>query len=187
MSGRKRAGYVLLLATVLLGLDVGLAITMTDRASQQFYLDRLGDTVRFASLAPPVLRGGPLSPLREEVVRYDATYGIAVAVVARDGHPILASRAGIDAVLAAMPEPVDTALAGGPTRLTHIIWPWQDEPLLVAVPVTPDGEVTGAVVTVSSTVSLRRSMGWRLAVLFGFAALVVVAVVLGARAAHACG
>ena len=102
---------------------------MTDRASQDFYLDRLGDNVRFASLAPPVLRGGPLSPLREEVVRYDTTYGVAVAVVAHDGHPVLASRAGIEVVLAAVPESVDTALAGRPTPLTHIIRPWQDEPL----------------------------------------------------------
>jgi hypothetical protein len=187
-SRPRRAGYVLMLAIVLLGLDTGLAIALTDRASQEFYLDRLGDTMRFASLAPPILRGGPPSPLREEVVRYDTTYGIAVAVVARDGHPVLASRAGIDVVLAAVPEPVDTALAGRPAPLTQIIWPWQDEPLVVAVPVIPDGDVAGAVVTISPTLSLRRQTGWRLAALSGVAALAVLgAVVLVGRPATRSG
>jgi hypothetical protein len=54
----------------------------------------------------------------------------------------------------------------------------------VAVPVIPDGDVAGAVVTVSPTVSLRRATGWRLAALFGLAALVVIGVlVLATRAA----
>jgi hypothetical protein len=188
VNRRLRAAAVLLLSTVLLGLDAGLAITMTDRASQEFYLDRLGDATRFASLAPPALRGGPLDPLRAELLRYDRTYGIAVAVVARDAHPVLASRAGIDVVLAAVPEPVETALAGQPTSLAHIIWPWQDEPLVVAVPVAADGEVAGAVVTISPTLSLRRRTAWRLAALFGVAALAVLGmVVLLARTATPFG
>ena len=55
---------------------------------------------------------------------------------------------------------------------------------MVAVPVIPDGDVAGAVVTVSPTVSLRRNTGWRLAALFGLAALVVIGVlVLAAGAA----
>jgi signal transduction histidine kinase len=182
---RLRITYVSLLAAVLLGLDVPLATTLVAREAQAMFIDRLNDTARFAALAEPALaepalRAGRLAALRAELRQYDAMFGIAAAVVGRDGRLVLASRDGLDITAAAVRGPIDAALSDRHAGLQRTIWPWQDEPLVVAEPVGRGGEIIGAALTVSPTTVLRAGTGWRLAALAGLSALILL---LGTAAA----
>src|SRR5687768_12025440 len=96
MRRRLWLTYVSLLAAVLLGLDVPLGFTLTTRAAQEMFIDRLNDTERFASQAEPALRTGVAEALMAEIRQYDDILGIAVAVVRRDGSPAFVSRDVLD-------------------------------------------------------------------------------------------
>ncbi len=58
MRRRLQHTYVTLLAAVLLGLDIPLAITLASRDTQEMVIDRQSDAIRFAALADPALRSG---------------------------------------------------------------------------------------------------------------------------------
>ncbi|MGH3714927.1 MAG: ATP-binding protein [Micromonosporaceae bacterium] len=182
MRQRLAAIYVLLLAMVLAGLEVPLAITLASRDSQQMALSRLSDAVRYATIAEPVLRGESGNAMRSELAAYYATYGIAAAVVDRDGTPKLES-----AGLPEMADPevqtaIQDALNGRHVGAGKVVWPWLDGPLLVAVPVGTGGEVLGAVVTFSPTDKVRTAIrnGWLM-----LAALGLIAVAISVVAAEA--
>jgi signal transduction histidine kinase len=165
---------VSLLTTVLLGLTVPLATTLVTQAAQTMFIDRLNDTARFAALAEPALRTGRLAALGAELRQYDSMFGIAAAIVGRDGRLVLASRDGVDVTVAVIRGHLETALSDRHTGLQQAIWPWQDEPLVVAEPVGRGGEIIGAVLTVSPTAALRARTGSRLAVLAGLDALILL-------------
>jgi signal transduction histidine kinase len=177
---RLRITYVSLLAAVLLGLDVPLAMTLVAGEARRMFIDRLNDTARFATLAEPALRTRRVEALGTELRQYDAMFGIAAAVVGRDGKPVLASRTGLDLTAAAVRGQIEAALLDRHTDLERTIWPWQDAPLVVAEPVGRGGEIIGAVVTVSPTAALRSSTGRRLAGLAGLNALMLLAGTLAA-------
>jgi signal transduction histidine kinase len=155
---------MVLVAMVVVGLGVPLAITDARTAQQAQFVDRLADTVRFASLAQrPLVEAAP-EALLPEMRRYDEVYGIAVALVARDGTILAASRPGL-AVGSA--DRVRVALAGRRSEPYPLLMPWDREPLLLAEPVLVDGEVRGAAVTVSPTDTMRRDVLLTWLVLFG--------------------
>jgi signal transduction histidine kinase len=156
--------WVVLVAMVVVGLGVPLAITDARTAQQAQFVDRLADTVRFASLAQrPLVEAAP-EALLPEMRRYDEVYGIAVALVSRDGTILAASRSGL-AVDSA--DRVRMALAGRRSEPYPLLMPWDREPMLLAEPVLVDGEVRGAAVTVSPTDTLRRDVLLTWLVLFG--------------------
>lgn len=97
--------YVTLLAVVLVGLNVPLAIALANNVGNQMFVDRQGDTTRFASLAEPALRTNQTVALADELRQYDEMFGIAAVIVARDGRPIITSRRGIDVTLVQAAQP----------------------------------------------------------------------------------
>lgn len=174
MRRRLRVTYVSLLAAVLIGLNLPLASTLATRASQTMFIDRLNDTARFAALAEPALRTGRAAALDAELRQYDRMFGIAVAVVGRDGRAVLATREGLDVGAARVVDHVDAALSGQHAAFADTVWPWHDEPMVVAAPVRRGGQIIGAVLTVSPTDALRAGTWWRLAALAGISVLVLI-------------
>jgi signal transduction histidine kinase len=180
MRRRLIVTYVTLLAAVLVGLNVPLAVTIAGNVGNRMFADRQGDTARFASLAEPALRNDQFGALGDELRQYDEMFGIAATVVGRDGRPVLASRSGLDLTDPRLREAVEAALSGQRADVAPRIWPWQREPMVVAAPVGGGGQVTGAALTVSPTGALRRAVWRSWALLVGVSALVLLA---GAAAA----
>src|SRR5215211_8446678 len=86
-----------LLACVIAALQVPLAFSYAVAEQQRVFIDRLNDTDRFASIAQDGLAAEEdISALEQELNRYDDVYGIPVAVLDRDGRPVVASRGGLD-------------------------------------------------------------------------------------------
>jgi len=135
MRRRLRMTYVGLLAVVVLGLAVPLALALAGRAAQSMYIDRLNDAAQFASQAEPAIRTGRTETLKAELDRYDESFGIGVAVVGRDGAATLASRSGLEG---AGRTELDLALAGRQAGLQRSYWPWQTDPMVVALPINRD-------------------------------------------------
>lgn len=167
--------YVTLLAVVLAGLTVPLAISIAGSAGQRMFADRQGDTARFASLAEPALRTGQTGVLRAELRTYDELFGIEAAIVRRDGTLVLASRAGIDEADPLLREPIDEALSGQRTDLAPTVWPWRSEPMVVAEPVGRGGEIIGVALTISPVGTLTAATWRSWALLAGISALVLLA------------
>lgn len=180
MRRRLIVTYVTLLAAVLVGLNVPLAVTIAGTVANRMFADRQGDTARFASLAEPALRTNQLGALGNQLRQHDQMFGIAAAVVTRDGRPVLASRSGIDLTEPRLREAVDAALSGQRADLAPRTWPWQGAPMVVAEPVGRGGEVTGAALTISPTGALNQAIWRSWALLVGVSVLVLLA---GAAAA----
>ncbi|MFS8477546.1 MAG: HAMP domain-containing sensor histidine kinase [Micromonosporaceae bacterium] len=175
MRRRLLITYGTLLAAVLLGLAVPLALTLAARDTQTMFIDRLNDTARFASLAEPALRTGRTEAIEAELRQYDALFDIGVAVVGRDGQPVLTSRPLLDLDAPEVRRRIETALSGQRAALREVMWPWQSEPLVVAEPVGRGGEIIGAVLTVSPTGTLRvvTARSWLLLTAVGVVVLLV--------------
>ncbi|MCW2633501.1 MAG: histidine kinase [Pseudonocardia sp.] len=172
---RRRLLVIVLFLVVLLLVGLGLPLALSDaRSSQQrLFVDRLTDTVFFASIAQrPVTENDPLS-LQAELTRHDQVYGVVVAVVGRDGQIVVASRPdpGLDSPNAT--DRVRFALANRRSEPYPLIMPWDSEPMVLAEPVLVDGEVRGAAVTVSPTGTLRAAVLRDWLVLLGASLLVL--------------
>ncbi|MBO0851203.1 MAG: HAMP domain-containing histidine kinase [Pseudonocardia sp.] len=155
MRRRLLVTVMVMVAMVLVGLGVPLALSDARAASQRQFEDRLADTVRFASLAQrPLVENDP-SALLAEMRRYDEVYGIGVAVVTRDGDMFASSRPWPSAGAA---DRVKVALAGRRSEPYPTLMPWSSGPMLLAEPVLVDGEVRGATVTSSPTDVLRHGL-----------------------------
>ncbi|WP_017585404.1 sensor histidine kinase [Nocardiopsis ganjiahuensis] len=193
MHRRVVTVYVTLLVAACLAFALPLCGNIAARGTSDMLLDRINDTARFAGLAEPgVLSGAEdtLSGLTSELAVYEQVYGIPAVVVNRDGEVVASSSPGLD--LADLnpsgwpdsdeevPGPVRTALAGNRMGADSVVWPWQDEPLVVAEPIGSSGEVVGVAVTASPTDALRRATLVQWAV-----ALLVVAALLAAGIAVA--
>jgi len=146
---------MVLVAMVLVGLGVPLALSDNRTAVQAQFVDRLADTVRFAALAQRPLLESDSAALLPEMQRYDQVYGIIVVLVARGGETLAASRPGYTV---APTDRVRVALAGRASEPSPMLLPWDSRPMLLAEPVLVDGEVRGAAVTISPTDTLRRDV-----------------------------
>ncbi|GAA5171851.1 HAMP domain-containing sensor histidine kinase [Pseudonocardia eucalypti] len=155
MRRRLLVTVMVLVATVLVGLGVPLAVTGARAATQRLFQDRLIDTVRFASLAQRPLVENDLSSFTQDIRRYDEVHDITVALVVRGPIVLTGSRP-----LDGLPDPdrVGAALAGRRSEPYPTVWPWQSDPMLLAEPVVVDGDVRGAVVTVSPTGATRENL-----------------------------
>jgi len=148
--------YSLLMILVLLALETPLAITLANRETERVRADRLADANRFASLSGPALRSGRVSAINDELRRYRELYGIDAALVDRERRSVVS--AGALATTELTEPALSGALAGRQTTVPDVVWPWRATPLVVAVPVDDGGEVIGAVVTVSATHRVRRTV-----------------------------
>ncbi|MBF9132489.1 HAMP domain-containing histidine kinase [Plantactinospora sp. S1510] len=157
MRRRLVFSYSLLMILVLLALETPLAVTLANRETERLRADRLADANRFASLSGPALRSGAVSAIDDELRRYRELYGITAAVIDRERRSVVAT-GGLHVGSELTDQAVFGALAGRQMTIPEVVWPWQADPLVVAVPVNDGGEVIGAVVTVSSTNRVRRTV-----------------------------
>ncbi|MFJ8580607.1 ATP-binding protein [Micromonospora sp. NPDC093277] len=171
MRRRLVISYLLLMVLVLFALETPLAVTLASRETDRVRTDRLADATRFASLANPALRGGGSGALDGELAAYDDLYGIGAAVVDRDRHTVAASASWLPG--AGSTSALDFALAGQQFSGPDSVWPWNDGPLVVAVPINDGGEVLGAVVTVTPAGKVRRTVAtwWLLLAAIGLLAV----------------
>jgi signal transduction histidine kinase len=153
---------LVLMATVLLALGVPLGRSLADRHQQDMFLDRLGDTARFASLAGQTSGSADLDLLKEDLVRYGEVYGSRAVVLDRDGSVLAASRPGTVLTAAEVRQRIATAAAGRRSDAPGFVWPWDARPLVVAEPVYRAGDVSGVAVTISPTDRMRAGVlrGW---------------------------
>lgn len=166
----------------LAAIAIPSARNLASATQQGFYLDRLNDTTRFAALAQQAGSPADLAALRADLGRYDAVYGIAVAIVGRDGRPTLVSRSGITTDSPQLRARLASALAGRASEDSPIVWPWDERPLVVATPIVHAGDVTGAAVTISPTGRLHREVlgGWAVIGLIS-ALMLIMCVALAVR------
>lgn len=174
MLRRMLVLYASLLLLVLAALEVPLAIAFAARGTQSLFIDQLNDTARFASLTEPALRTGEMVTLQAELTRYDDLYGIATAVIDRNGAIVLSSRGGLTLDATARLR-VRDALSGERSDSEDVVWPWRRAPMVVAEPVGLGGRVVAAVITVSPTDAVRgRTLTrWAELAAAGLAALLV--------------
>ncbi|TQS44847.1 sensor histidine kinase [Cryptosporangium phraense] len=159
MRARLFALLLTLIALVVVSLLTPLAMNYAINAQRQVFIDRLQDTNRFALLLRDGAGSSELTGLRDEIDRYYDVYGIPTVVL--DAHrQVLVSSATVDIDDSTVSDRIDTALSGRSTE-EMAIWPWQDRPLVVAVPfLAGEGAgVAGVVVTVSPTDGLRTRVG----------------------------
>jgi len=167
-----------LVGLLAVGLGVPLGLSTAQGAQQDLFTDRLTDTIFFASRAERPITEADTGALAAELRPYDELYGIAVMVVGRDGEPLATSRPDFPELDADAQERVLLALANRPSAPYPLLMPWDDRPFVLAEPVLVDGEVRGAVVTVSPTDALRSETLLVWALLGGAAVLALALGVL---------
>ncbi|WP_080128068.1 MULTISPECIES: HAMP domain-containing sensor histidine kinase [unclassified Actinoplanes] len=175
MRNRLMSCYSVLLAAVLTGLIVPLAISTVTRDTQAMFIDRLNDTDRLASLADPALRTGHITALSMELRQYHQIYGVDVLLVDRDGVTVLEQGDGQVASRAMLRRYVDEALTGERHDVSGAIWPWRDQPLVVATPIGRGGEIIGGILTISPVRGLQLEVWRYLAVLAACGVLAMIA------------
>ena len=175
MRARLLVIVLVVVGLVAAGLGGLLAWTTAQAAQEGFFTRRLTDTVHLASLVQRPLTDAAGADLDALLDRYRQVYGVSVYVVTADGTPFAPSApaAPLDATAR---ERLDAALAGRRSEPPPLQMPWDGAPLVIAEPVLVDGEVRGAVVTVSPTTALheRELRTWAL-----IAAAVLLALALG--------
>jgi signal transduction histidine kinase len=152
MRTRLSALLVVLIGVVLVSLGVPLITGIASGQARTLHTDRMADLSLFVSLVPSDqdTNGVEKSALERDLQRYEDLYGISVTVYDAARHPRFSGHPGP----ATTPTPaeaaaLDTALSGRLTAVWDRILPWDDEPLVAAQPVVRDGDVVGAVVSVS--------------------------------------
>ena len=179
MRARLLVILLALMAAALVVLGVPLARSMAQGRQQAMFFDRLGDTSRFAGLAGQNPGPDGDRALADELVRYDQVYGIAAVVYDRDGAVRAASRRTLPAPDPKVRLQLNAALRGRDGENPAQIWPWQNQPLVIAEPVLSGGDVVGAALTVSPTGRMRGEVlhRWLLLGLGELAALLLSVVV----------
>ncbi|WP_086850039.1 sensor histidine kinase [Amycolatopsis kentuckyensis] len=164
MRVRLQGIVLTLVALLVFGLGIPLARSIAAGAQQDLFLDRLTDTARFASLAQRPLLDNKPGLIEPDLLRYTEVYGVQAAVVNQDGKLFASSLTGpaarIDLKDERISGPVHEALAGRRSQPTGVLMPWDSTPLVLAEPVLADGEVHGAVLTVSDTGTERADVLW---------------------------
>jgi signal transduction histidine kinase len=153
-----------LVALVVFGLGVPLALSVAGAEQRDLFLDRLTDINHYASMAQrPLIDSQPAS-MRDELRRYHEIYGVDVVVVDRDsGVQVGSGRLGkseVDLRDPVVQSQLSEALAGRRPNAGELLMPWDDSPLVLAAPVLVDTDVRGAVVTVSPTDRSRGRVLW---------------------------
>ncbi|MGY6654588.1 sensor histidine kinase [Amycolatopsis sp. TRM77291] len=186
MRVRLQAIVLTLVAALVFGLGIPLALSVAASVQLDLFLDRLTDTSRFASLAQrPLVENRP-DLIVDELHRYTEVYDVPVAIVDQDGEAVAGGpgEVGIELKDPVIASHLQQALAGRRSEPGPLLMPWNTEPLVLAEPILIDGEVRGAVITVSSTGKARTELLWWWVLIaagavlaFGLALLVAVPVV----------
>ncbi len=184
MRVRLLAIVLALVAMLVLGLGIPLAISVAGREQQRTFLDRLTDTSRFASLAERALKQDRPNLITADLKRYQEVYGIPAAVFDPERHVVAASGTPVNVSSPSVVAQMNAALVGREPEAGELLVPWSSEPMVIAEPVRLDGELRGVAVTVSSTAAARgRILQWWTALAaaallaFGMAVLLALPVV----------
>ena len=187
MRVRLSSLLLLLMTVVLVSLGVPLATSIASSEARTVHADRLADLALYASLVPQTAGGVDAQALGDDLRRYAGLYGVQVGVVDAAGQPLTPFVTGTE-LLADLREGTDgtrsavrAALAGRPSEGPAQLWPWDGAPVTAAQPVVRDGDVVGAVVSVSPSQAARDRVLNRWLLL---AALELVALVGGALLAY---
>lgn len=164
-----------LMMCVLLALGFPLASSVAGQQQDTMFSDRLDDTQYAAALAGDNPPDNAPTALSKQMIRYHNLYGITIAQVNRDGRS--SNTGGEVRADGAALGPLQDAWSGRHSSNPPMIMPWQDTPMIVAVPVVRSGDVVGAMVTVSPTDQLRSDVAWRWA-LIGLGELVALGLCL---------
>ncbi|WP_103528730.1 HAMP domain-containing sensor histidine kinase [Streptomyces sp. SM12] len=155
---RRRIVVALLPVLVLLVVGVGIsyAVVVGERQTQQVFIDRSGDAVRFATLAEAAISFGDSSRLHAELDAYQELYDSPVWVLGLDGS--LLHDPGVPLPSGEMvADNVQRAFAGSRAAEAGTVWPWTAGPLRVVEPVGRDSQVTAVVVIEAPTDGLRQA------------------------------
>jgi signal transduction histidine kinase len=164
---RLLGSFVTVVAILVLGLGIPLALTFAQNLQSALFVDRAADTSRYASLSQRLLEQGGSDPgLDDQLISYQNVYDVRIAVFDRgdqapDGsfRALAPSGAGIDAKNPVVHEDLVNARAGRGTQQDSLLMPWNGAPMVVAEPVLVNGEVRGVVVT-SSPTDRTRTLIW---------------------------
>src|SRR5439155_25639870 len=133
MRRRLVITYLVLLTLVLAALEVPLAVTIARRGTEEVVVERLLDANRFAANAEPALRDAETVDLAATLARYYDVYGIAAAVTDREGNAVIVTGDRRAFAGAAVQGRLARALAGERAGGDRVVWPWQRDPLVLAV------------------------------------------------------
>ena len=125
----------LLMGCVLATLSVLFGRSLAETRQNAMFVDRLQDTSQFADMAQQATTSVAIDGLRENLARYSDLYGITAAVVGRGGTTWAISGPLADLDHADAVNRIAAAQVGHQSSAPPIIWPWQDDPVVVAVPV----------------------------------------------------
>jgi signal transduction histidine kinase len=205
MRTRLSVLLLVLMGVVLVSLGVPLGSSIAAGEARSLNADRVADLAIFVSRVPTSASGSApgstassastssaraLQPGRVEMAasrsdlrRYDEVYGITVSVYDSAEGLLLSSRdrEPTGAVAQLVRGAVRTALAGRQTDTPARVLPWRRDPLVAAQPVVRDGDVVGAVVSVSPIGAARARVLHRWLILGGaeLVALVGAALLAG--------
>src|ERR1043165_6505687 len=120
-------GIVLaLVALLVVGLGVPLALSVAQREQQDLFLDRLTDPSRYASLAQRPLLDQEADALQDELIGYHTTFDIDAVVFNRERVPVATSNndqlppfGAADAA-----QGLDDALSGKHPEPASLLLPW---------------------------------------------------------------
>jgi signal transduction histidine kinase len=174
----------LLLGCVLAALSVPFGRSLAATRQQEMFVDRLQDTSQFAATAQQATSAVALVALRDDLTTYAELYGITAAVVGTGGTAWAVSGSLTDLDRADVAYRIREASDGHQSPAPPTIWPWAQDPIVVAVPVLRGDNVVAVAVTVSSTQRLRAAVSRDL-LLLGVAdiAVMVLLVALAMRLA----
>ena len=184
MRRRLIALLCLLLGCVLAALSLPFARSLAAGRQQAMYVDRLQDTNQFAASAQQATTSVDQEALRGDLARYADLYGSTAAVISRGGTTWAVAGRLEQLEQGPVAERIRQARAGHQSVAPQTIWPWSDQPIVVAVPIVRADNVIAVAVTVSSTARLRASIGRDLGLLLAAdLAAMVLLVALAARLA----
>ncbi|MCU4748387.1 MULTISPECIES: sensor histidine kinase [Streptomyces] len=155
---RRRIIVALLpvLALLVVGIGISYAAVVSERTTQQVFIDRSGDAVRFANLAEAAIASGERTRLHAELDAYHELYDSPVWVLGLDGG-LVHDPGPPPPDGAAVTEDIQRAFAGARATEAATVWPWQRGPLRVVEPVGRDSQVTAVVVIEAPTDGLRAA------------------------------
>lgn len=174
---RRIAGVLfplLALAAIALGLRMGAAYAQSQQ--RELYLDRLNDTARLASVAEEALDAGYLEGMQAELERFEQVFGVHSAVRDRGGRVLLESLGPVDLRRGDVRRLVASAEAGVRGDEQGLLLPWDERELIIAEPVSRNGDIVGVVITSSPTDRLHHEVlvGWALIAGIGVLALLAL-------------
>lgn len=180
MRSRLLVIVLFLVGMLAAGLGVPLALSNASEAQLALFNDRVSDAIYFASLAERPLVEGATAGLQNDMRTYDELYGVTVTVLDPQGQVVAASRAAVPTLDADGVDRVKLAMVKRPPKFPPMLWPWDPQPMVVAVPVLVDAEMRGVVVTVSPTDGLHSAeiRDWSAIAAVGLLALGLAVVVV---------